>query len=135
MVAFRPVAALAAGAIAAQLPLFGLVLQGQVPALQAALGWSTTPKCVFKNGVCMEGATVEAGKTCMPKCSDATKSPSDNTSLACPVSNGKSSPDNGWWLICGQGTGACAKNNELGAIVTCPAAAKSTSGLPPTTRS
>eukprot|EP00444_Apocalathium_aciculiferum_P038013 CAMPEP_0183485216 /NCGR_PEP_ID=MMETSP0370-20130417/179314_1 /TAXON_ID=268820 /ORGANISM="Peridinium aciculiferum, Strain PAER-2" /LENGTH=298 /DNA_ID=CAMNT_0025678513 /DNA_START=75 /DNA_END=966 /DNA_ORIENTATION=+ len=134
MVAFRPMAALAAGAIAAQLPLFGLVLQGQVPALQASWGWSAKPKCNFANGVCMEGPTVEAGKSCMPTCSNGTKDPSNKTALVCPASkapvgtvtpdDGTVEPDNGWWDICGPGNGTCKANLALGANVTCPAVAK-----------
>jgi len=102
------------GAMIAQL-LPALVLQGQVSG--ASWGWSTPPSCALAAGASCSEGFVLAGQTCTVVCAAGTPS---SATVNCPASAGAYSPDNGWWYLCGSGSGACSNNMMLssGCVVT-----------------
>eukprot|EP00933_Yihiella_yeosuensis_P003745 TRINITY_DN10698_c0_g1_i1.p1 TRINITY_DN10698_c0_g1~~TRINITY_DN10698_c0_g1_i1.p1 ORF type:complete len:168 (+),score=42.93 TRINITY_DN10698_c0_g1_i1:77-580(+) len=118
----------AAGAAFAQF-LPGLVMESQMTNGHAAWGWkSQMPKCVSPknaNWKFKEGTSVAAGVKATVECVNTGGTPSV-AAIECPTSDGKQSPDNGWWGICGVGP-KCLSDNEIGDKVKC------TGGTPPAT--
>eukprot|EP00438_Fugacium_kawagutii_P029432 Skav210014 [mRNA] locus=scaffold1212:73393:76034:- [translate_table: standard] len=106
-----------AGCVAAQLlPL----LLGYVQPMRAAWGWTPTPTCAQADATVWNfdgAATLDAGASSSVRCLNG-GTPSMNE-VTCPESTGQSSPDNGWWAVCGSGTGACSNNYTLGTGMTC----------------
>eukprot|EP00933_Yihiella_yeosuensis_P045085 TRINITY_DN403_c0_g1_i1.p1 TRINITY_DN403_c0_g1~~TRINITY_DN403_c0_g1_i1.p1 ORF type:complete len:162 (+),score=50.70 TRINITY_DN403_c0_g1_i1:205-690(+) len=113
----------AAGAALAQF-LPGLVMESQMVNSHASWGWSfKPPKCIAPIGgeIYYEGsADIAAGADGKVKCNCKGGTPS-KTSVPCPSSksgNSPTSPDNGWYDLCGSGP-SCKKDMTIGADVTC----------------
>jgi len=98
------------------LHLTGLTVQSRLVSVAASWAWdSSPPKCAPSAGggiTFSEGATVAQGSTATIVCSNGgSASPA---TVSCPSSTGASSPDNGWWAICGSGN-SCAADKQLSA--------------------